>query len=37
MKTIVFLIIILISISGCGQNISQLYEKTNEAVVFIKT
>ena len=26
-----------ISISGCGQNISQLYENTNEAVVLIKT
>jgi serine protease Do len=37
MRTIVFTFVILISISGCGQSISQLYENTNEAVVLIKT
>jgi len=37
MKTIRYIIIIFISISGFGQTISQLYENTNEAVVLIKT
>lgn len=36
MKTFLCIISILITVSGCGQNISKLYENTNEAVVLIK-
>ena len=37
MKNLSCIFFLLISISGCGQSISHLYENTSEAVVLIKT